>query len=234
MDIMIALYGKPRTFERFQEYLKTLQGGTKADMAIPITGFNPMAKEHLLDRLKQLKNIGAEQIIEETLNDLNGTTFSNNAGGDFKVVTNLLDDLKGGWTNRFNSDYDSKFKINGCFSRNFCIAIFWASESFTKDIIKERTLDYIFRTVYWLSNPKPKTLKEHLAQEIFVASQTKSKSNYQEADFKCLDEFYKDNENTDNYHIVFNFFYGDNASASLGFPTYGIIGNITGFDYSKK
>jgi hypothetical protein len=233
IDIMIDLYEKPRTFERFQEYLKTLQGDTKGDLAIPISGFNPMAKEHLLDRLKELKNLGAEQIIEETLNDLNGNNFSKNSNRNFKIAINLSDDLKGGWTNRFTSDYDSKFKISGLFSRNFCTPIFWTSENFTKDTIRERTVEYIFRTVYWLTSPKPKTLKEHLEQEIFVASQTKSKGKFTETDFKGLDKFYKDNENTDNYHIIFNFFYGDKASASLEFPTYGIVENVTGFDYSN-
>jgi hypothetical protein len=233
IDIMIDLYEKPRTFERFQEYLKTLQGDTKGDIAIPISGFNPMAKEHLLERLKELKNLGAEQIIEGTLNDLNVNNFSKNSNRNFKVAINLSDDLKGGWTNRFTSDYDSKFKINGLFSRNFCTSIFWTSENFTKDTIRERTLEYIFRTVYWLTSPKPKTLKEHLEQEIFVASQTKSNGKFKKTDFKKLDKFYKDNENTDNYHIIFNFFYGDKASASLEFPTYGIVENVTGFDYSK-
>ena len=233
IDIMTDLYEKPRTFERFQEYLKTLRGDTKGDLAIPISGFNPMAKEHLLDRLKELKNLGAEQIIQEILNDLNGNNFSKNSNRNFKVAINLSDDLKGGWTNHFTSDYDSKFKINGLFSRNFCTPVFWTSENFTKDIIKERTLEYIFRTVYWLNNPKPKTLKEHLEQEIFVAIQAKSKGKFQNTDFKGLHKFYKDNQNTDNYHIIFNFFYGDKASASLEFPPYGIVENITGFDYSK-
>ena len=234
IDIMIDLYEKPRTFERFQEYLKTLQGDTKGDLAIPISGFNPMAKEHLLDRLKELNNLGAEQIIKETLNDLNTLNFSRDSNRNFKVSINLSDDLKGGWTNRFTSDYDSKFKINGLFSRNFCIPIFWSSEIFSKDTIRERTLEYIFRTVYWLSKPKPKTLKEHLEQEIFVASQTKKNGKVQEIDIIGLDKFYKDNEHTDNYHIIFNFFYGDKVSASLGFPTYGIVEDGTGFDYSVQ
>ena len=59
---MIDLYEKPRTVERFQEYIKMLQGETKGDLAFPISGFNPMAKEHVLDQLKELKKIGAEHL----------------------------------------------------------------------------------------------------------------------------------------------------------------------------
>ena len=107
----------------------------------------------------ELKKLDAEKIIEETLNDLNENNLSKNSNRNFKVAINLSDDLKGGWTNRFTSDYDSKYKINGLFSRNFCTPIFWSSEIFTEDIIRQRTLEYTFRTVYWLNNPKPKTLK---------------------------------------------------------------------------
>lgn len=198
---------------------------------MPISGFNPMAKDHLLGRLKELKSLGAEQIIEETINDLKGNHLLKSSNIIFQIAINLSDDLKGGWTNRFISDYDSKFKIHGFFSKNCCVPFFWTSESFTKYKIKERTLEYIFRTVYWLTNPKPQTLKEHLAQETFVTGQARSKDKFQKTDFMQLDKFYKDNEGTDNYHIIFNFFYGDEASRSLGFPSYGIMENMTGFNY---
>lgn len=234
IDLMIDFYEQPKTFERFKEYLKTLQGDTEGDLAIPISGFNPMAKEHLLDKLQELKYLGTEQIIQKILDDLNDKSFSKISNRNFKVAINLSDDLKGGWTNRFTSDYDSKFKINGLLSRNFCTPIFWSSETFTKDIIRERTLEYIFRTIYRLTNPKPNTLKEHLEQEIFVASHTKHKGDGLETDFAALDKFYNDNKHTENYHIIFNFFYGDKASESLGFPTYGIVQNVTGFYYSVQ
>ena len=165
---------------------------------------------------------------------MNSNDFSKNSNKKFKVAINLSDNLKGGWTNRFTSDYDSKFKINGLFNKGFCTPIFWSSENFTKDTIRERTLEYIFRTIYWLIKPKPNTLKEHLEQEVFVAKQINNKGKFQKIDFKELDEFYIDNQNTDNYHKIFNFFYGNEASKSLGFQTYGIEENFTGFDYSKK
>ena len=229
---MMDLYERPRNFERFQEYLKILQGNKKGDIEIPIGGFNPMAKEHLLDKLRELARLGAENVIKETLDSLNTKHISVKSGLNFKVALNLSDDLKGGWTNRFTSDYDSKFKINGVFSRNFCIPIFWSSESFTKELIRKRTLEYVFRTVYWQTNPKPKTLKEHLEQEIFVARETKHENVLSQRDFQELEVFYNNNENTDNYHLIFNFLYGDIASSSLGFPTFGIVESVTGFDYS--
>lgn len=71
IDVMIDLYEKPRTFERFQEYLKILQGDHKGDLSMPISGFNPMAKDHLLAKLLELKQLNAEKIIHDLLIDMN-------------------------------------------------------------------------------------------------------------------------------------------------------------------
>ncbi len=90
---------KPRTLERFQEYLKTLQGDTKGDLVMPISGFNPMAKEHILQKLTELKTLNAEEIIHETLFELNNKLTHQPNDKIFKVALNLADDFKGGWTN---------------------------------------------------------------------------------------------------------------------------------------
>lgn len=232
LDIMIDLYAKPRTDERFQAYLKILQGDTKGNLIMPIGGFNPMAKEHLLDGLLELKNLGAEQIMTDTIKELNDKLVSKQLGQNIKVALNVSDDLKGGWTNRFTSDYDSKFKFDGLIKRGFCTPILWTSEHFTKDKIRTRTLAYALRTLYWLTASKPKTLKAHLAQEVFVASQVKSDNKIQASAFEVLAQLLHDNQETEEYHIIFNFFYGNKAAKSLAFPTYGMIDDITGFDYA--
>jgi hypothetical protein len=232
IDIMLDLYQQPRGLERFQAYLKTLQGNTQGDLALPIGGFNPMAKEHIIEKLTQLKQLDTELIVENILNDLNQKFAQQNANRHFKVALNVSDDLKGGWTNRFASDYDSKFGFSGLINRDFCTPIFWTSEDFTQAKISQRTLEYALRTIYWLTTPKPKTLKEHLAQEIFVASESQGKNQLQMADFEDFDKFYTENQHSDNYQLIFNFFYGDQASLSLGFKPYGMNGNNTGFDYA--
>jgi hypothetical protein len=218
IQIMLNLYEKPRTVERFQEYLKLLQGDSKGDLVLPIGGFNPMAKETLILKLKELQTLKAEQILAEVLSEINLQVSDNNNPKTFKVALNLSDDLQGGWTNRFTSDYDSKFKINGLVNRQFCTPIFWSSEEFTEEIIKQRVAEYVFRTVYWLEHSKPKTLKDHVAQEQFVAQKTGLTK--QKWHFKPLEDFYQKYQNSDNYHLIFNFFYGDDASKSLEFPCF--------------
>ncbi len=230
---MFDLYEKPRSMERFQEYISILQD-KKGDMTLPIVGFNPMAKEHILNKLAELKELKAEQVIQDTIDNLNPTLKKSQSEHVIKVVLNVADDLKGGWTNHYTTDYDSKFKISALVSRNFCTPFFWTSENYTKELIITRAFEYALRTIYWQSNPKPTTLKEHIEQEIYVAMNDKVNAKKTDSpNFKLLDNFYSKNQLSEDYTIIFNFLYGDNASKSLEFPAYGITGELNGFDYAK-
>jgi hypothetical protein len=213
IDMMVDLYEKPRDATRFQAYLKLLQGDTKGDLAMPISGFNPMAKPHLLEKLTELKAIQAEIIVQKTLFDLNRTLKPAPKSPVFKVALNVLDDAKGGWTNRFTSDYDSKFKINALVKRQFCTPIFWSSEPYNAHLVRERTLECAFRAVYWLNHSKPSSLKEHVEQEKFAAQKNCIV-------FAKSADFYAKYCESDSYHVIFNFLYGDEASESLGLPIF--------------
>mgnify|MGYP000930834623 CR=1 FL=1 len=191
-----------------------------------------MAKEHILEKLAELKEPNTEQIIRDTLIELNRELSEKKPQLIFKVAFNLLDDLKGGWTNRFTSDYDSKFKINALVKRNFCIPIFWTSESYNTKKIIERTLEYCNRTISWLSHPSPKTLEEHILQEVTIAKKVNPQT-INEFDIKPLNAFYQANKDSRDYVTIFNFLYGDTATESLGNNTLGIKEEFAGFKFAK-
>ena len=60
---MKAFYSKPISFNRIKEYRSKLQGNTKDDLVLPITGYNPMAKDHILEKIKALEDLKAEAIM---------------------------------------------------------------------------------------------------------------------------------------------------------------------------
>ncbi len=233
IDIMLNLYQLPRTQERFQAYIKLLQGNTKNDLLIPISGYNPMAKEPLIAKLNELKKMDAESIIVDTLKELNSGLVKDPAYQTCKVALNLCDDVDGGWTNRFTTDYDSKFKINGLLHKNFCTPIFWASEQYTPVLIKERTMEYVYRTLYRETHSTPISLQQHVAQEIFVYQKMNIPFTIPEPDFDLLDKFYADKKDHTAHDLLFNFFYGNTAAASLGHSIFDIKTSFTGFDYCK-
>lgn len=231
LDKMYALYQKAQSMERFYDYLNLLQGKTKGDLDMPISAWNPMAKEHVIEKIAQLQALQAELYVQKLLLEENQQWESIHPDITLEIYLSIADDLKGGWTNRYTSDFDSKFKLNAMVKRNFCVPVFWSSESYNLDLIRERTLTQLYRSIYCFSNPKPKTLENHLSQERFVAKQynyPKPKTNLQ--DLAC---FYQKHKDSEDYNLIFNFFYGDKAPEELGFASYGINSAITGFEYAK-
>jgi hypothetical protein len=226
---MEKLYEQPISNNRFKTYLQMLQGNSKKELILPIGGYNPMAKPFILNKIAELKELNAEQIMQESLNRINQLHPSTNT---IKVVLNLADDLKGGWTNRFTTDYDSKFKINALVQRSFCTPYFWTSETYTPQIIKNRTLQYAYRTLYQLKNGRVKTLADHLKQEIFALQESTAPSLLDEnLDMDYLEHFYQKNKEEDNYNLIFSFFYGDQAGSQLFYPNYKMP-KMAGFKYA--
>ncbi len=231
LDEMEAFYGQPRSRERFQDYLSKLQGATK-DMVLPIMGFNPMAKEHVLEKIRELKALQAERLMEATISEFN-ETLEDAGDAQITVVLNLADDLKGGWTNFYTTDFDSKFKLNALVERNFCAPYFWSSESYTEQLINDRTLAYLGRTFYWKHHPKPITLEDHLKQEVFVCQRMRNTSEKgPSGEYESIERFFEVHRHSNQHSVIFNFFYGDSASQSLEYSSFGIQGK-TGFDYAE-
>ena len=61
LGVLRDLYAQPRDVKRFRNYLAAMLGGTD-DIVLPITGANPMAKEHALRAVERLLDLGAEEI----------------------------------------------------------------------------------------------------------------------------------------------------------------------------
>ncbi len=226
------LYHQPISGDRFKDYLAKLQGESKNDFALPIAGFNPMAKEHVIKKIVELENLEAEQLIANTI-ELFNNQLTYSSKDIFTVVLNLADDLLGAWTNFYTTDFDSKFKLNAFVTRNFCTPYFYTSENFSKELIITRTNEYLHRTMYWLEHGKPKTLEDHVVQESHVATNSNPKGKV--LDESPLDEmllFYESHKSSEEYDLIFNFFYGDGASESLAYKQYGIK-NAKGFEFAS-
>nr|WP_298995739.1 hypothetical protein [uncultured Allomuricauda sp.] len=231
LDQMESLYELPRDRGRFDAYLSLLKGTKKDDISLPIAGYNPMGKDMVLHKIRALKKLNAEQLIEEVTKEVN-KELSNELPSEIKVALNLADDIGGSWSNKAPVDFSSKFLIEPLVKRNFCTPYVWTSEKITADTIRLRTKEYLFRTFYWIRYKRPKSLKDHLGQETFVAWKTAYNSYNVPLKLKEAKKFFIKNQDSQDYSLLFNFFYGDKASATLNYPTYGLSENL-GFDFSR-
>lgn len=228
---MKTLYQLPRTRERFEAYLLMLQGKQKTDMILPIAGYNPMGADHILSKLNELQDLDAEQIIQEELDNIN-TNISSKKDQSIQVVLNLADDIGGAWTDRYTTDFSSKFEIQAFVKRNFCTPYFWTSESYTKELIIQRTREYAYRTLHVIEKGKPKTLKDHIQQEVYVQIHSNNSFQISENNFSEIKKYDIQNSDSEDYNLIFNFFYGDEVSESLAYKTYGIRKNA-GWNYVR-
>ncbi len=228
---MERLYQLPRNRKRFETYLEMLQGKEKQDMILPIAGYNPMGKEFVLEQLRTLISLGAEEIAQEELDRINQEVELAKKQ-DFQVVINLSDDIGGSWSSRHTTDYSSKFDLSALTKRHFCTPYFWTSEEYTLEMIAERIRAYVLRTGYVSDKGSPKTLKEHLDQEVFVQSHRLAKeAPSAKKDFESIDAFFQKHQASEDYSLIFNFFYGDKASEGMAYASYGRL-EWEGFEYA--
>lgn len=222
LDVMIELYKEPDLSKRFNKYLSLMQGGDADDMRIPISGYNPMAKQHVLDYLLKLKESNIEETIVSTIDTINKTLKSKDKN-NYTVVLNVCDHIGGAWTQRFSTDYENKFKSDGLVKRKFCPLYFWVNEQISNLIIKDRMSSSIYRTIYQTKHSVPITLDQHIKQETFASSKGEFNST-QTIVFgdTTLTEFYNQHKLTQDHSLIFNFLYGDQASGVMGYKPYGI------------
>jgi len=214
----------PRTTDRFEKYLYLLQGNTKDKMLLPIAGFNPMGKELASEKLEQLIRLDAEDILADELNTIN-EKLDYKDGPTIGVAINLIDDLEGSWSDHYTTDYKSKFEIEPLIKRNFCTPVFWTSEMATISIVRRRIREYVYRTRFVCDNKSPQTLREFVEQEVFVYANTSDISSYYDVgSIDEIEKFYLENVESNDYSLIFNFFYGDSASKQLAFASFGIEG----------
>jgi hypothetical protein len=170
LQIQRDLYKLPRGFERFREYLRTMIDPDSGDLKLPLVAMNPMGKDHLpafLDKLLEWDaDAEAAQATAETQSVLKTEP------GEYKVCLVVSDDLRGGWTNRYTTEFDHRFRQKAYYKRGWIAGILWTSETYTPERIREEVQWCLFRAAYIQRHGYARTLGEMLAQESYAMSQT--------------------------------------------------------------
>lgn len=159
------VYAVPRGRERFETYLKTIGAKDRADVKLlPLLAANPMAREHVASLLDELLAMDADGIGARAAAEAAGRLAEE--PGDDQVTVVVADDLKGGWTNRY--DYEFTFRVGyGPHGKRYwgAIGLLWSSEPASERAVREAVLTAIFRTASMRRHGPPRTLREILAQE---------------------------------------------------------------------
>ena len=149
------LVGMPRNMERFQAYVDSMVRDEQIEL--PLFTFNPMSREHVGDVLDQLLAFDAESVAQDAVAAIA-------VDEPLNLVIVIGDDVRGGWTNRFITDYELRFTKKALTKRWICVTI-WAGEGADERRLRREVLATVHRSLALRRNGVPTTLRDVLRQE---------------------------------------------------------------------
>lgn len=212
----------PRGAERFKEYIRTLRGNTVDDMELPLSAFNPMAKEHVSDLLDEYIAMGAEDAAAETV--AHPARCIQRGEGSFRVALVLADDAHGGWTNRITTEFENRFNDRAHHRRGWACGLLWTSEPASLDSIREAVASAVWRACFVQQHGWPKTLASMMGQSACVAvnagCDSKPKYDQEELEYTrtVIEPFRESEKKSDQIACLF----GDAAAKELGYQPLGL------------
>ncbi|MSP14415.1 MAG: hypothetical protein EXR62_15865 [Chloroflexi bacterium] len=223
LQVQHELYEIPRGMERFNKYIAAMTGGTD-DIALPLVSMNPMGKEHILPMLDTLIGMGAEEIaataIAAAARRFRHVTHSERR---FQVGLVVVDDAKGGWTNRYFTEMGAYFAPQSYLKRGFITVSLWTSELWPEPRIYQQTLTYIYHSIYVLCCGQPQSLRQMMVQaglaEEFAGT---ASASLDPADLAYTREVIQPYLDATDQPTTFACLYGDAAAKSAGYPPIGL------------
>jgi hypothetical protein len=223
LKIARDLHDIPRGMERFSEYLRLITNDDQSDVRFaPLVAMNPMGREHVAERLDELLAMGAEQIAADAGREAERRLAD--APGDFKHGLVVMDDVRGGWTNRYTSDAAGRFpdKIPHNVKVGWISTGWWVSETPTPERLRQVVLDSIFRTVYRQQHGLAKTLRQMMAQEGSAQAFAGMRPTLDDEDIAYSRFVIEPLLDSSDYAVCFAAMYGDNGARTVGYPPLGL------------
>jgi hypothetical protein len=210
----------PRGMERFREYIKTMMDAETGDLALPLVAMNPMGKDHVPALIDDYLALGAEEIAEEATAKAVALQTSDRA---YRVALVVSDDLKGGWTNRWASEYSHRIEGAAITKRGWLVAILWTSEPASAQNVRDAVLTSIHRAEYLQTHAAPATLGEMLDQEGYAMARAGCTTpQLDDDDLAYTRSVITPHLGATDRATVIACMFGDRAAAALGYPPQGL------------
>ena len=222
LQLQRELYNISNGSERFRAYLKTMLNADASDAELlPMVSMNPMGKAHIPAMLDTLLAINAEAVAAQAIADVSDQ-FQEGADR-FKLGLVVADDLMGGWTNRYTSEFGHRFQVEPSLKRKWLMVILWASESPSVQTVREETLTTLYRTAYIRRHGIAHTLQEMLHQEGYAMAMAGCQQpTLTPEDRAYTQEVIAPYLSTQDYPTIMACLFGDPTAHLLGYPPQGL------------
>ena len=223
------LFDIPRGPNRFHRYLAVMTGGTD-DVVLPVQALNPAGKAHVAEALDALIALGAEEIaaqaVAEAVAAVEADQHLDSLDANLRIGLVVADDVAGGWTNRELIEAQRLCTApKAMFKRGWMVVLWWASESVTRQKIREEMLATLYRDAFLMRHGEPKTLRAVMTLEgAALAFAGASEPVLSAEDLEYTREVirpYLDASVFEESPTVFACMYGDEAARRVGYPALG-------------
>jgi len=221
LAIQRELYAMPAGADRFNRYIATLTGGGDDIDLLPLGALNPMAKPHLAAYIERLIELGAEATVAAAMQEAMARLAR--IGGRRKVGLAVADDAMGGWTNRYFSEASLRFDLKASLDRGWASVVCWSSEPPTTAGIYAETLASVYRSAYAAAHGPAATLDQRMRQEGAASLFAHASAPALDAEeLAYSQEVIAPYRESAAFPEIMACLYGDEAAASLGYPTLGL------------
>lgn len=216
------LYRIPRGMDRFRQYLRTMINWETEEMKLPLFIMNPMGKDHVPEFIDALLAFDAENVAAQAVRE--AAPRLKHILGTWQVALVVADDLAGGWTNRYASEFSHRFQSHGLYQAGWLIGILWTSDQPPSPrITREEVLTSVFRAAYVEQHGVAQTLRQRLAQEGHAMAMAGCTPPTLDAeDLEYSREVIAPFLDTTDMRTAIECLYGDAAGSTLGFTPRGL------------
>lgn len=222
LHVQRDLYAMPRGMERFREYIKVMTDPDTGDLALPLVAMNPMGKEHVPALIDQYLALGAEKVAQEAVAEA-AARITTASSKEFRVALVVSDDLTGGWTNRWASEYAYRIEGAAIMKRGFITALLWTSEPASIEAVRATVLTSIYRVEFLQTHPAPRTLRGMLEQEGYAMARAGCSTPALDADdLEYTRGVIAPHLDAQDRATVMACLFGDTAANALGYLPQGL------------
>ncbi|HEY8418457.1 MAG TPA: hypothetical protein VIK93_10545 [Limnochordales bacterium] len=229
LRLLQELYQQPRGMDRFYWYLQQMLGEDddgELDVVVPMTGANPMGREHCLEAVNALLAIDADRVAQEAAAE--ALPHFADVDVTVRLSVTLLDDLKGGWTNRYLTEAgmrmctDPRLERGAIRRRQFVVVPCWTSETYTPDRVRALTRACLYRFAHLYQHGLPRTLRDIMTLDGKARAFAGERPTLSEEELEYTAHVLAPHMDSESFPIQFACLYGDEAARQVGYAPQGL------------
>lgn len=230
LQVQRDLHSMPRDMKRFQKYLQLLTTPDGSGLEFPpLVIMNPMGKEHVTALLDALLGMDADGLAAQVTAEAGAELHDQ--PGEYRITLVVSDDLKGGWTNRYATEFGLRFggvkhadQAQPRWSKYPWIAgVLWSSETPTPKRVRQTIRTAIYRAAYVQKHGPAKTLHDMLAQEGFAMARGGcTEPTLDKDDLEYTREVLRPYLQARDMRTAIECLFGDEPGRTLGFTPRGL------------